>query len=158
MRLAFFCLFLCTTALAQETKPILEPIERVFEGMKRGDSAMVSSAFLRTATFQTVFVDSKTNQPVLRDEKLNSFLVAVASPHKEVWGEAWWAPKVEIDGNFAQVWMNYAFYLDKTFNHCGVDAFHLFKDGTGQWKIFHLTDTRTKIGCNVPKDVADKFK
>ena len=143
---------------AQESKAVLEPIARLFEGMKRGDSAMVGSAFMNVATFKTVFVDSKTNQPVLRDEKLGDFLIAVASPHKEVWGEATWSPKVEIDGNFAQVWMNYAFYLDRTFNHCGVDAFHLFKDGTGKWRIFHLADTRQKTGCNVPKEVSDRFK
>jgi hypothetical protein len=75
-----------------------------------------------------------------------------------VWSELIWSPKIEVDGNFAQVWAPYAFYVDKTFHHCGVDAFHLFKNAAGEWKIFQLSDTRQKEGCNVPKKVTIQLK
>jgi len=34
----------------------------------------------------------------------------------------------------------------------------LFKDGSGKWKVFHLADTRTTTGCEVPKKISDQFK
>jgi len=57
-----------------------------------------------------------------------------------------------MDGNLAQVWASYAFYRGNTFNHCGVDALHLFKVEDGQWHIFHLGDTRCTKGCAASKN------
>ncbi|HEX8060298.1 MAG TPA: hypothetical protein VF473_05145, partial [Cyclobacteriaceae bacterium] len=69
-----------------------------------------------------------------------------------------WDVKIQMDGNFAQAWMKYGFYIGKTFHHCGVDAFQLFKVTDGKWKIFHLADTRWNEGCNVPAAIAGQFK
>lgn len=143
---------------AQTNKEVMAPIERVFEGMKKGDSALVRSSFHPNARFHTVLTDTKTNQPVLRIDVPESFYKSVSTPHKDVWNELTWSPKIEVDGNLAQVWVPYAFYLGKTFSHCGVDVFSLFKDATGQWKIFFLADTRHKEGCQVPAEVTDRLK
>ena len=118
---------------------------------------MVHGAFHTTQTLSTVFMDSN-NQPAFKAGTLTDFLKAIGTPHKEVYNELIWSPKIEIDGNFAQVWVNYAFFAGKTFSHCGVDAFHLFKNASGQWKIFTLADTRQKIGCNVPMEVSNLMK
>jgi hypothetical protein len=64
---------------------------------------------------------------------------------------------VQIDGDFAQVWCDYAFYTDNTFSHCGIDAFQLHKGKDG-WKIFHLADTRRKDNCVIPQDIQNKHK
>ena len=104
----------------------------------------------------TVLNDPTTNQPLLRNETLASFLKSVGTPHKEVYNELIWGEKIEVDGDFAQVWVDYAFYLGKNFNHCGVDAFHLIRDGKGEWKIYSLSDTRRKVGCEVPKEISVK--
>ncbi len=69
-----------------------------------------------------------------------------------------WDPKIEIDGNLAQAWTQYAFYVGKKFSHCGVDAFQLFKGTDGTWKIFQLADTRQKEGCKIPKEISEQFK
>jgi hypothetical protein len=151
-------LLIALNSVAQEDKKVMEPIKALFEGMKKGDSALVHSAFRPSPTFYTVLIDSKTNQPVLKVDVFADFLKAIGTPHKDVWNEMIWSPKIEIDGNFAQVWVPYGFFVNSTFSHCGVDAFHLFKDGSGQWKIFHLADTRQKVGCNVPKEVTDQLK
>ncbi|MEJ0055722.1 MAG: nuclear transport factor 2 family protein [Bacteroidota bacterium] len=156
--LTSFLFLISITATAQEDKKVMEPIHRLFEGMKKGDSAMAHQAFRPSPTFYTVLIDSKTNQPVLKVDVFADFMKAIGTPHKDVWNELIWSPKIEIDGNFAQVWVPYGFYVNSTFSHCGVDAFHLFKDGNGQWKIFHLADTRQKQGCNVPKEVTDQLK
>ena len=146
------------TAFAQEEQKVMEPVNLLFDGMKKGDSAMVHSAFRPAPTFYTVSIDSKSSQPVLKVDRFEDFLKAIGTPHKNVWNEVIWSPKIEVDGNFAQVWAPYAFYTNKTFSHCGVDAFHLFKDGSGKWKIFHLADTRHVTGCIVPESISSQFK
>ncbi|NOT77019.1 MAG: hypothetical protein HOP08_19015 [Cyclobacteriaceae bacterium] len=157
LKLLFVILLSPVFLFAQEDKKVMEPINRLFEGMKKGDSALAHSAFRPNPSFYTVFVD-KTGQPAMKANALGDFLKAIGTPHKDVWNELIWSPKVEIDGNLAQVWVPYGFYVNATFSHCGVDVFNLFKDGTGQWKIFHLADTRQKEACSVPKELTDKLK
>jgi hypothetical protein len=94
---------------------------------------------------------------VRRESSIAGFLKAVGTPHPEPWSEPIWDARIEVDGTFAQVWTQYAFYLGKKFSHCGVDAFQLVNDGKG-WKIIHLADTRHTSGCNVPASVSDQFK
>jgi hypothetical protein len=162
-RYTFVCCFLFAAnfIFAQNNKEELlvrQPIDRLFAGMSAGDSAMVHSAFAQHVTMATIGKD-KSGQPFIRNESgIADFLKAVGTPHSESWNEPIWDVKISIDGNFAQAWASYAFYSGKKFSHCGVDAFHLYKQPDGQWKIFHLADTRQKEGCNIPKQVSDRFK
>jgi hypothetical protein len=158
MRIAVLLLLVSFGSQAQIDQKVMEPIHQLFEGMKKGDSTLVHNAFHPYAKLYTVFMDTKTQQPVLRGDVFSAFLQAIGTPHSMVWNELIWSTKIEIDGNFAQVWASYAFYTDKKFSHCGVDAFHLFKNAGGQWKIFHLADTRQTEGCTVPKEVSDQLK
>lgn len=141
----------------QDGQAVMEPITRLFTGMNLGDSAMVHSAFTAKPTLASVAKD-KSGNPVLRTDDLQKFLHAVGSPHAEPWSEPIWDAKIEVDGNMAQVWVSYAFYLGKKFSHCGVDAFQLFKGADGKWKIFHLADTRRTDGCEVPPIIKEQFK
>lgn len=71
---------------------------------------------------------------------------AVASPRTEVRDERIWNLEIRVDGNFATAWMNYAFYLDDRFSHCGINSFQLFR-GVDGWRIVQVTDTRRREGC-----------
>lgn len=142
---------------ANEDAAIMEPITRLFTGMNKGDSALVRSAFAKEITMATVLKDKSGNTVVRRELSLAGFLKAVGTPHAEAWSEPIWDTKIERDGNFAQVWTRYAFYLGKKFSHCGVDAFQLVNDGGG-WRIIHLADTRQTAGCQVPTSISDQFK
>ncbi len=152
-------LLCCTLAKAQsdaEDAAVMQPITRLFTGMNLGDSAMVRSAFAKEVTMGTITKD-KSGNPIVRKSELAGFLKAVGSPHPEPWSEPIWDAKISIDGNLAQVWTKYAFYLGKKFSHCGVDAFHLFYDGK-EWKILHLVDTRQTEDCNIPVAISNQFK
>ena len=118
----------------------------LFDGMREGDSAKVSSTFHKDVKMYTSFTD-KEGQLVLKKGKLTSFLNAIGTPHDKIWDEKISGTKVFIDGGIAQVWTDYAFYVDQEFSHCGVDAFHLVKEPSGNWKIIHLMDTRREEGC-----------
>lgn len=156
-----FLIVLISTPVAQaqvdDGKAVLEPVKKMFTGMNRGDSALVRAAFHRDAVMFTVMQD-KDGNPLLRKEGLQRFLQAVGTPHPEPWSEPIWNTEVHVDGNLAQVWTNYAFYVGKRFSHCGVDAFQLFKDSSGNWKIFQVADTRQKDGCEVPDYIMAAFK
>lgn len=136
-----------------EKLAVFETIVKLFDGMRAGDSSMVHSVFRDDPD---IFTSSNTadGKPVLTRGTLQRFLVAVGTPHDVIYDEPIWDVKIEIDGNLAMVWAPYAFYAGKNFSHCGVDAFVLNKNKDG-WKIFHLTDTRQKEGCNVPDAIKE---
>lgn len=155
--LGTFCGARSSAQTATDEAAVKAVVEKLFKAMELGDSAMLTATFHKPVTLGTIFRDKNGNTVLRPESSIDEFAKAVGTPHKEVWHEEIWDVKVQLDGDFAQVWCDYAFYIDKTFSHCGVDAFHLIKTKDG-WKIFHLADTRRKNGCNVPKAVSEKYK
>ena len=158
----FFSLFLFSSiAYAQspsKKNSVMKPIRQLFEAMQKGDSAMLLKAFAKQVTMARIGKDKEGKSFVRYESSIDGFAKSVGTAHAETWNEMIWGEKIEIDGNLAQVWASYAFYLGKKFNHCGVDAFHLVKSEDGEWKIFHLADTGQKEGCNIPKKIGNQFK
>lgn len=136
----------------------MKPVKTLFDAMATGDTASIRSVFHPEAILFTVIKDAKSGEPSLRKETLGQFLAAVGKPHKDVYHELTWGEKIFIDGDFAQVWTDYGFYLNTTFNHCGVDAFQMIRNAKGEWLIYGLSDTRRKTDCQVPKEVEARIK
>jgi hypothetical protein len=161
MRLSITALLLfalASSCLGQgnhEEKSVTAVIEKLFNGMKKGDSTMVKETFAYEVSMATSFRNKAGDPVITHENSIQEFLNAVGTPHKQVWFEEYWDLSIKIDGDFASAWCDYAFYLDNTFSHCGVDAFHLHKGKDG-WKIFHLTDTRRKDGCVIPDAIRKK--
>ena len=126
-------------------------INQVFEAMRTNDSTMLKASFTENPNTFTAFINQE-GESVLATGDFQRFINAVGQPKEQVWNEPIWNEKVEIDGNLASVWVDYAFYVDDQFSHCGVDAFHLINQ-EGQWKIFHLVDTRRRSDCEIPDDI-----
>jgi hypothetical protein len=149
-------LLLCaapTVAAAQATssaagpareREVLAVVQRLFDGMRAGDSAAVRATFHPAA--QLMSVGGKGGVPALEVDSLDQFLRVVGKPHPEPYDERTSNPRVHIDGDLAAVWTDYAFFVGDKFSHCGVDAFHLFRGPDG-WKIISLADTRRREGC-----------
>ena len=157
MRYFLFSLMLIaifTNGQEPDTKSILEPINTLFSAMEKSDSSLARTAFYKDALLVTVV--EKEGNINLRKETIYPFLDAIASPKQVQWHEPIWDVKINQDGNFAQVWANYAFFLGSKFNHCGIDAFQLIKTKAG-WKIFYLADTRKKTGCEVPEEITKQY-
>lgn len=159
MKIPLALLFVLSSfqATAQQ-EAILKPIQTLFHAMKRGDTATMRNAFHPRASLYTVVKHPQTGQPSLRAETLTDFLRAVGKPRTDTYDEVTWNEKVSVDGDFAQVWADYAFYLNGTFHHCGVDAFQLIRNDRGEWLIFVLSDTRRTADCNVPAAVEKSVK
>jgi hypothetical protein len=161
MKFIFLIFLLCPCVAHaqpdQEGLAIMKPVTTLFAGMNLGDSTMVHSAFAENATMASIGKDKTAKVVLRRESSISGFLKAVGTPHDEPWSEPIWDTRIEVDGDLAQVWTQYAFYRGKKFSHCGVDAFQLVRQN-GVWKIFHLTDTRQTENCNVPASVNDQFK
>ena len=135
-----------TTLKAQSDEVIIkETIMTMFNGMRKGDSTMVRSAFADKAILQTIN-KARTGKAVVLDAGLKGFLNAVGTPHDQIWDEKIEFRNILIDGDLASVWTPYEFYLGDNFSHCGVNSFQLFKGENG-WKIIYLVDTRRKDNC-----------
>ncbi len=152
----FFVLFIClsipSVLSAQDKSQTDEQAEvegviyKLFDGIREGDSAKVASVFSKEVNMYTSFTNQQ-GEKLIKKGALAPFLKSIGTPHDEIWDEKIWNTKIEIDGGIAQVWTDYAFYVGTEFSHCGVDAFHLIKEGTKGWKIVHLMDTRRNEGC-----------
>lgn len=114
-------------------------IERLFEGMRSGDSTMVRSVFHPDARLLTTAV--RDGDPVVQVGSIDEFVRAVGTPHDEVWDERISNLEIRVDDPLATAWMDYRFHLGDTFSHCGVNAFQLFRSEQG-WRVLQITDTR----------------
>jgi hypothetical protein len=148
MKHAFLTLLLvASTGLFAQKQPdpkvaIRAVIETFFEGMRKGDSAMVAQTLHPEADLYTTFFD-RSGVPQVVSETVAGFLEAVSTPREEIWDERISNVKIQVSDNLASVWMDYAFYVDKTLSHKGVNAIQLvFLNGS--WKILHITDTRER--------------
>lgn len=133
------------SAQSDQEEEVLTPIHQLFDGMRAGDSSMVSAAFHPDARLQTTFTDPD-GHPQLRTGDIQRFLTSIGTPHEQVFDEKIWSYEVKIEDNLATVWTPYTFYLGEQMSHCGVNAFQLAKTEAG-WQIIQITDTRKKEGC-----------
>jgi hypothetical protein len=125
-----------------EQKAVKTIVDQLFTGMRNGDSAMVRATFVPNAVMYTTYFDHEGKSQYAPDS-LNAFLIAVGTPHNEIWDERLLSCEIRIDDNLATVWTKYAFYVDNTYSHEGVNAFQLVKTN-GEWKILTITDTRRR--------------
>ncbi len=134
-----------TTAPEAEREAVLAVVNRLFDAMRQGDSAMLRSAFHPEAQLATAVVRNGT--PTVTFDAIDGFAQALGGkPAEQVWDERLYETVVHIDGTLATVWTEYDFYLGDQFSHCGVDSFQLAKTAEG-WKIFSIADTRRREGC-----------
>lgn len=148
---------ICVAQQPSDEQPISQVVHKLFEGMEKGDSAMVRSVFARQVTMATIRRDKNNAPSISHESSIAGFVKAVGTPHPEKWFEEIWGLEISVDGDFAQAWCDYAFYVGNKFSHCGVDAFQFYRTPTG-WKIFHLADTRRASPCNIPEDIQAKHK
>jgi len=120
-------------------------VNRLFEGMKNADTALLRSAFGDSAILQTIAHD-KTGHFYIRNEKLSEFAAFVSKQQKGNADERIEFGTIRIDGPLASVWTPYKFYYKSQLNHCGVNSFQLVRLN-GEWKIQYLIDTRRKVNC-----------
>jgi hypothetical protein len=149
--LVFSMIMLPSALFAQGATDSREPevlavVNRLIEGLNRGDSAMVRSTFHAKARLITIDLRGPGQSAARIEETAEGFIQAMGRPRTEVFEERLSNVKTMIDPGLASVWADYKFFRGTTLAHCGVDHFLLVKDD-GTWKIIELADTRRRIGC-----------
>lgn len=142
---SFSALSQSDTVILSDSALVRITIDRLFEGMKSGDSTLVGSVFAEDACMITTYF-SREGEMKSSEGSLQDFKKAVGTPHEEIWDERISNVVIQTDDLLAQVWMDYSFYLDDKLLHCGVNAMQLIKSKDG-WKIVHLIDTRRRSEC-----------
>lgn len=127
------------SAQSSAENEVVAVVNRVFDGMRQVDSAMVRPLFHAKARF--ISVDLRSERPARVEESVEGFIAQIGRPRTEVFDEQLSNVKTMIDGSLASVWADYKFYRGTTLGHCGVDHFLLVKE-SGAWKIIELADTR----------------
>lgn len=148
--LLFISSFVLSAQEKNEEKIVKSVIETFFDGLHKGDSAIVSSTFHKDIKIQTTFTN-KEGVKNLRTQTKESLLVGIANKKPEnKYFEKLLSYDIKIDGNLASVWTPYEFYLNDNFSHCGANSFQLFNNN-GKWEIIYLVDMRRRESCNALK-------
>lgn len=126
-------------------------IDRLFDGMRAGDSTAVRAVFAPGARIQSVQAEGDSTALDTRTD--DDFVATVGTPRDATWDERIWDVQIQVDGPMATARTPYAFYLGDALSHCGVNAFHLVRRGT-TWRILQITYTRVPSDdCEIPDDV-----
>ena len=95
-----FTLFIFIPSLqaqqAAENDAIIKVVRRLFEGMEKGDSAMVRSTFAKDVTMATMRRNKENNGQLSRENSIAGFLKAVGTPHPDIWYEEIWNIKIDL--------------------------------------------------------------
>jgi hypothetical protein len=129
-----------------EEREVLAVVQRMFDGMRTKDSALMRSAFDPSARLLGMRPGPGGGPPVVQVLTGDAFVNAMFNDRRGPWIERAWEPQVRISGTLATVWADYDFHFGTAFSHCGVDAVQLLKTAAG-WKIVSIADTYVKEGC-----------
>lgn len=139
-------LFFFSFAKAQSAQDSVKmAVNKLFEGMKNSDAAVILSSFADSAVLQTI-TRNKDGKILVINEQVSAFAASVSKLPKGEADEQIQFDIIRIDGPLAIVWTPYKFYFKGVFSHCGVNSFQLVRFN-GEWKIQYLIDTRRKKGC-----------
>jgi hypothetical protein len=127
-----------------EQKAVIAVVDRLFDGMKRADTAAMRALFVPQARMFGLGRDSQVTA-----NTVDGWINSVGGRPAGQLIERTWAHEVRVDGHIAQAWMQYDFHVGERFSHCGVDAFNFVKVA-GEWKIVSVMDTRRQTNCMPP--------
>lgn len=134
-------------AQTDDEKAAKQAVIQFFDGFHKKDSIVMQEVVHKDIILKTTYTNKK-GEAMLRNQEVDDFIKAVVSrADSPIWNEKILSYNVQVDGNMANVWTPYEFWLDGKFLHCGVNSFQLFKDN-GKWKIIYLIDTRRKESCH----------
>ena len=134
--LALAILTFCPKLSAQKQKPenpekaIKATINRFFEGMEKGDTALLKSTCTTTMVLQTYMADKEGKMQVYTEE-FEDFLTMVSSPGSDQYDERIKFEAIHAEKSLASAWTPYSFYINGKRSHCGTNSFQLVKSADG---------------------------
>jgi len=127
-----------------EEGQVMTPVNAMFDGLARRDSAIILAAMRPDAT-AVVAAEKADGTRSVRRMTATEFASGV-KPGPEKFEERLSDPAIEIDGDIAMVWGPYTFLIDGKVHHCGVDHFDLVREN-GAWKVANVTWSSRTTEC-----------
>jgi hypothetical protein len=139
-------LLLSQMMIAQnEEKAVKAAINRFFEGMEKGDTALLKKSCTDDPVLQSYMAD-KEGKMMIYSEDFADLMQFIGTPSKDKYKEEIEFDAIHVEKSLASVWTPYIFYVNGKISHCGTNSFQLVKTSEG-WKIQYIIDTRRKQGC-----------
>lgn len=129
---------------ADDKKAVLGIVQKLFDEMAAANAAGI----LSTGTPENVLVtirkqrDGKTRIDSVNGEAFTKFFTKPGSIK-----EVMYAPKVEVDGDWAMVWGRYVFFVGDKVSHCGINQFNFARTEAG-WKIVGGASSIDPAACS----------
>jgi len=129
-----------------EKEDVQRAIKTFFQGFHAQDTLALQNSVSKAMVLQNISKDSVGNT-IVKSMPFNDFAIGIAGiPKTTKFEEKLKSFNIQVDGNMANAWTPYEFWLNDTFHHCGVNSFQLVKYGE-DWKIVYLIDTRREQDC-----------
>jgi hypothetical protein len=151
MKLPLFFIFvlmnLVAIAQTEEELQVKHTIIEFFDAFHAQDSIELKKTVYPSILLQTIGANNE-GESVLKNENFNDLMKSIISiPDSINFQERIISYSIQIDGNMANAWTPYEFWINNEFHHCGVNSFQLFRE-ENTWKIIYLIDTRRKSDCS----------
>ena len=141
-------------AQTDDVPDVKKTFETFFEGFHKGDTTLMKSTMMKEITIQTAFFNKK-GEGVFVEDGPEKLVNAIANrPDDQKWDERLTNFNIQIDANMANAWVDYEFWFNEKFSHCGVNSFQLVKT-EGKWRIIYLIDSRRRSSCDSSKKKTD---
>jgi len=147
----FYLILMSISSLnAQDTESlkVKDVIETFFEGFHKKDTVLMKSVMIPKISIHTAFTNKNGEGFFIKNKNIHKFLKTISKrSDNQKWDERLTNFDIKVDANLALAWIDYEFWLNDNFSHCGVNSFHLVRTDN-KWKIISLIDSRKKENCN----------
>jgi len=129
-----------TEDIGQAEAAVSKVVTDKFAAMKQRNSNLVTSLFAEQCRLMSTEANGSISVV-----SVDEFATSVGQATRGALDERVTNMEIRIDDHLATAWVEYDFFYEGKFNHCGVDAFQLHKSASG-WKIMQISDTK-KANC-----------
>ena len=127
-----------------DEQAILQVVDDLFDAMRARDGETLERIFHP----DTRLITAGTNAdgvPEVTEIPISRFISSVLASSSYL-DERIYNPVVQVNNNLGTVWVEYDFFADGEFSHCGADAFTMGKSADG-WQIVQIAHTMVREGC-----------
>ncbi|SFU42899.1 hypothetical protein SAMN05216480_103120 [Pustulibacterium marinum] len=141
-----FCSFSFQAVAQSSEESVKQTVQDFFKAFHAKDTVALADFAYGYVELQSIGKD-KEGKVKLDSQPYRTFVKSIGSiPDHIKFEERLTDYIIKVDGDMANAWTPYEFYMNGEFSHCGVNSFQFIKIDTG-WKIIYLVDTKRKEGC-----------
>ncbi len=135
------CCFFFLSSKSQDTESIQQSIEGFFRTIQTIDTTHLRNLCTEEVSLTSSFI--KNGVPQYKKSSMDAIIQQVGKMKPNALDERISHLHIEQYGHLATATMNYKFYVNDVFSHCGINLFTLIKSDQ-RWLISSISDTRSQ--------------